>query len=92
MFYGMFSPPVWVDCPKPPVGVVVPNGFLLAASSLGLPPRPLKNAAPAEEPAVLAELEPNRPPPDDGCCWERNSGYTMCREERDKCDFSRQWT
>lgn len=46
----------------------MPNGFLLAASSLGLPPRPLKNPPPAAEPAVLAEPEPNRLPPDDGCC------------------------
>lgn len=28
---------VWLACPKPPV-VVDPNGFLLAASSLGFPP------------------------------------------------------
>lgn len=57
-----------MDCPNPPVETAVPNGFLLAASSLGLPPRPLKNPPPADEPAVLAELEPNRLPPDDGCC------------------------
>lgn len=47
---------------------MVPNGFLLAASSLGLPPRPLKNPPAVDEPAVLVELEPNRLPPDDGCC------------------------
>lgn len=47
---------------------VEPNGFLLAASSLGLPPSPLKNPPPVEEPVVLAEHEPNRPPPDDDCC------------------------
>lgn len=60
----------------------MPNGFLLAASSLGLPPRPLKNPPPPDETAVLAELEPKRLPdetavlaelepkrlPDDGCC------------------------
>lgn len=47
---------------------MAPNGFLLAASSLGFPPRPLKNTPPAEEPDVLAELEPNSPPPDGCCC------------------------
>lgn len=60
--------PVCADCPNPPVETAVPNGFLLAASSLGLPPRPLKNPPPADEAAALAELEPNRLPPDDGCC------------------------
>lgn len=60
--------PVCVDCPNPPVEAVAPKGFLLLASSVGLPPRPPKNPPPVEEPAVLAELEPNRPPPDDGCC------------------------
>lgn len=46
----------------------VPNGFLLAASSLGLPPRPLKNPPAVVEPAVLAEPEPKRLPPEDCCC------------------------
>lgn len=61
----------------------MPNGFLLAASSLGLPPRPEKNPPPAAEPAVLAEFEPNRVPPDDGCCLERNVTYTMYPKEWD---------
>lgn len=42
---------------------------MVAASSLGLPPRPLKKPPLlAAEPLVLAELEPNRLPLDDGCC------------------------
>lgn len=56
------------DCPNPPVAAAAPNGFLFAASSLGLPPRPLKNPPPAGEPPALAEFVPNRLPPDDGCC------------------------
>lgn len=58
----------------------MPNGFLLAASSLGLPPRPLKNPPPPDETAVLAELEPKRLP-DDGCCWEININSKICLEE-----------
>lgn len=60
----------------------MPNGFLLAASSLGLPPRPLKNPPPPDETAVLAELEPKRLP-DDGCCWEININSKICLEERE---------
>lgn len=62
---------VCAGCPNPPVAAVVPNGFLLAASSLGLPPRPEKKPPPAAEAPVLAELEPNRLPPDEGCCPNR---------------------
>lgn len=75
----------------------MPNGFLLAASSLGLPPRPLKNPPPPDETAVLAELEPKRLPdetaalaelepkrlPDDGCCWEIDINSKMRLEERE---------
>lgn len=46
----------------------MPNGFLFAASSLGLPPRPLKNPPPAFVPLALAGLEPKTLPPDGGCC------------------------
>lgn len=44
--------PVIVDCPNPPPEdeEVAPNGFLFAASSLGFPPRPLKNPPPPDEP------------------------------------------
>lgn len=66
------SLPAGGGCPNPPGVAVVPNGFLLAASSLGLPPRPLKNPPPVAEPAVFAELEPNRLPPD-GCCCKRDA-------------------
>lgn len=59
----------------------MPNGFLLAASSLGLPPRPLKNPPPVDEAAVLVELEPNRLPPVEGCGWETNINQIMCPEE-----------
>lgn len=70
--------PGWVDCPNPTVEAVVPNGFLLAASSLAFPPRPLKNP-PEDGPTVLVELEPNKLLPDDGCpntlplvdCWPK---------------------
>lgn len=47
--------------PKPVLVLVLvladPNGFLLAASWLGLPPRPLK-----KPPPVLLLLVPKRPP------------------------------
>lgn len=54
--------------PKPPaLGVGAPNGFLLAASSLGLPPRPLKKPPAAGAPGAAPGAEPNRPP-EEGCC------------------------
>lgn len=78
-FRYCFSLPVWAGCPNPPGEAEVPNGFLLAASSLGLPPRPLKNPPAGDEAAVLAELEPNRLPPDDGCCCcYGESSVTFC--------------
>lgn len=58
-------------CPNPPGAEEVPNGFLFAASSLGLPPRPLKNPPPAFVPLALAGLEPKTLPPDGGCCCKR---------------------
>lgn len=71
-----------------------PNGFLLAASSVGLPPRPLKNPPPAGEPGVLAELEPNTLPPDDCCCcpntlpllvWWPNTGVAGEQPKAEGC-------
>lgn len=41
--------------PKPPLAEL--NGFLLAASWLGFPPRPLK-----KPPPLVAFPDPNRPP------------------------------
>lgn len=78
LFPNKLLAPVCEGCPKPPEEAVAPNGFLLAASSLGLPPRPLKNPPPAVEPGALAELEPNRPPPDDGCCWPNTLPVPPC--------------
>lgn len=43
--------------PKPPL--VEPNGFLLAASWLGFPPRPLK-----KPPPLPVFPDPNKPPPE----------------------------
>lgn len=50
--------------PKPPLAEL--NGFLLAASWLGFPPRPLKKPPPRP---VLPD--PNTPPLDDGC-WPKS--------------------
>lgn len=52
--------PVLFCWPNPPAAGA-PNGFLLAASSLGFPPRPLKNPDPEE---AFPALEPNIPAPD----------------------------
>lgn len=46
----------------------------MAASSLGLPPRPLKKPPPVEAAPLWPEPEPNRPPPD-GCC---KKGSLVC--------------
>lgn len=54
--------------PKPPL--VELNGFLLAASWLGLPPRPLK-----KPPPLVALPEPNRLPlEDEDCCKTKGAG------------------
>lgn len=67
------APPGW---PKPPGEAAwlaaPPKGFLFAASSLGFPPKPLKNPPPPPlplptPPPVPAGLDPNRLPPLGGC-------------------------
>lgn len=60
LFPNRLDGPVLMGWPNPPAAGV-PNGFLLAASSLGFPPRPLKNPDPDE---AFPVFDPNRLPPD----------------------------
>lgn len=50
--------------PKPPLAEL--NGFLLAASWLGFPPRPLK-----KPPPLAVFPDPNRPPLEVDDCWPK---------------------
>lgn len=66
-----------MGCPNPPAPGA-PNGFLLAASSLGFPPRPLKNPDPDE---AFPAFEPNRPP--DGA-WPKTPAPLACCPNTDE--------